>query len=617
MRKLKSILCFVLAATFILSVGCKGSSNDTTPENNGAYKRTYKKTNEKLWEAKGQVVVLPDNASDIIEYAGGEFIEIFTRATELSPELTYESDIGTVSADKDYYFIGRTEALKESGIDYSYSLLGDSGVVIKTDGRITYLAGATDKGSLYAVYEFMNASFGYEFYADEVIALSDGSDADRLEFDWVYRPSVANPCMMAGELNTDEQLYYKYRFQNYYQTWVAENSDVYYAHTYFKILDPNKYYSAHKNWYSPDKKNLCLTGDPAMIDEFVKRCEEILAADTEHAYFSLGQEDNFEFCNCDTCTARIAELGGFSSAVMMEFTNKVVKRLNEWLEENQPDRNITFVTFAYNHTKKPPVKKVGKKWVAIDDVVKAEKNISVQYVINMCDYYAPYSASQSITDALDGWQAITDNMTIWEYSTNFENYVDCFDNFGSMAQNVKLLSDHGVDYIVEQAAYNTNTTAFSELRLYLWSKLMWDAKQDVNRLIDDFFYYYYEEAATSVKKYFDDTYKHVDDLVKEKGITVRSGGNECMTKQNWSYSTLSALKNDIVQAYTDIEALKTSNAARYKILYDRIRKQELWVDYYLYRYYPVRLDDSDAFFAQWKSDAKKLGLKMYSEGAYI
>ena len=174
-----------------------------------------------------------------------------------------------------------------------------------------------------------------------------------------------------------------------------------------------------------------------------------------------------------------------------------------------------------------------------------------------------------------------------------------------------------MDYIVEQAAYNTNTTAFSELRLYLWSKLMWDAKQDVNRLIDDFFYYYYEEAATSVKKYFDDMYKHVDDLVKEKGITVRSGGNECMTKQNWSYSTLSALKNDIVQAYTDIEALKTSNAARYKILYDRIRKQELWVDYYLYRYYPVRLDDSDAFFAQWKSDAKKLGLKMYSEGAYI
>lgn len=606
----------MLALAFVLSVGCKKPEDDT-PGTDDVYKRTFKKTDEKLWEAKGQVVVLPDDASELIEYAGAEFIEIFAKATELSPELTHESETGTPSADKDYYFIGKTRALSESGIDHSYSLLGDSGVVIKTEGRITYLAGATDKGSLYSVYEFMNASFGYEFYADNVVALNDGSDADRLEFDWVYRPSVANPCMMAGELNSDEQLYYKYRFQNYYQTWVAENSDVYYAHTYFKILDPNVYYDKHNDWYSKDKKNLCLTRDPAMIDEFVKRCEEILTADTKHSYFSLGQEDNFEFCDCSSCTRRIEELGGFSSGVMMEFTNKVVKRLNEWLEENQPDRNITFVTFAYNHTKNPPVKKVGDEWVPTDDVVKAEKNISVQYVINMCDYYAPYSESRSITNALDGWQAITDNITIWEYSTNFENYLDCFDNFGSMAANVKLLSSHGVDYIVEQAAYNTATTAFSELRLYLWSKLMWDAEQDVDRLIDDFFYYYYEEAATSVGKYFDAIYEHVDELVKEKGITVRSGGNECMVKQNWSYLTLSALQSDIAKAYADIENLKTADSARYKILYDRIRKQELWADYYVYRFYPIRLEDPDAFNAKWKSDAKKLGLKMYSEGAYI
>lgn len=617
----KNFLYFMTAFVLLFASACgepdNSGSGGENPED-ATYHRIVKETGEKIWSAKEQVVVLPDKSDGLTEKAGLEFIDLFKQATDISAALEYESDV-TVEKDFYYYFIGHTAALDENEIDYSYSLLGDSGVVIQTIENSVYMTGATEKGTLYAVYEYMNRAFGYEFYAADEVFIGDGTDADWLAFDYVYRPSIANPCLMAGELNSDEELYYKYRFQNYYQTWMAKNSDVYYAHTYFKILPKNDYQKSHPTWYSPDGKNLCLTRDPAMTDEFVDRCKAVIDADEEHSYFMLGQEDNFEFCNCESCTKRISELGGFSSAVMMEFTNEVVRRLNEWLAEEHPGRNITFVTFAYNHTKEPPVtydEQTGK-YLPVSESVVAEKNISVQYVINMCDYYAPYESNKSILSALDGWSAVSDNMTIWEYSTNFNNYLDCFDNWNSMAENIRLLESHGVDYIVEQAAYNTCTTAFSEMRLYAWSKLMWDSSLHTEDLVDDFIFRYYKEAADDIKKYYDALYGHVDQLVIDYGVSVRSGGNECMTKEYWPYSKLTELKGYISDAYRSIEDLKASDAMRYSKLYRRIEKQALWVEYYIYKFYPVRLDDADEFYRQWRETAKKYGLTMIQEGEYI
>ena len=620
----RKILCAALAALMLLCTAC--SDGKTPPDdnnggnNNGTYHVVVEKTKDKIYEKSEQTVVLPNDCDEMTETAGAEFVRLFTEATELSVDIAYESEV-TPSANGYYYFIGNTDALAAQKIDASYSLLGDSGVVIKTVDNADYLAGATQKAILYAVYEYMNQAFGYEFYAADEAFIGDGSDSARLRFDIVYRPSVANPCMMAGELNGDDTLYYKYRFQNYYQTWVAKNSDVYYAHTYFKILPKEKYFSEDPDWYSPDEehKNLCLTRDPAMIDEFVKNCQEVIAADNGHNYFMLGQEDNFEFCGCESCKKRIAELGGFSSGVMMEFTNEVVRRLNDWMETEYPERNITFVTFAYNHTKEPPVtyNEKTKTYQPVSDTVVAEKNVSVQYVINMCDYYAPYNKSKSIVAALDGWSALSDSLTIWEYSTNFENYLDCFDNFGSMAENIRLLESHGVDYIVEQAAYNTCTTAFSELRLYLWSKLMWNSQLNTADLIDDFMFRYYKEGADDVRAYFDELYSHVDMLVKEYGVSVRSGGNECMIKTYWPYSKLNSLKEHLLDAYEAIKPLQSTQLLRYNMLRDRIAKQELWVDYWTHKFYPIYLDDADAFYRNWASTARKFGLTMIQEGLYI
>ena len=630
----KKFLALLLAACTVVSVASSctiagGSDDSSTSSDNGGSTNTsmgwqgsennktiIKATNAYLDEKREWTIVLPDNATDAEEFAASELNKLLSESTGLLFYMEKESDV-SVHDNAYYWFIGNTRAAQAAGVEAEYAKLGDSGVVVKTVDNKLFLRGATDKGSVYAVYEYLSHAFHYDFFAEGEYYIDDGVDAKWLDMDVVYRPAISNPCFMYGELNSNPDLYYQYRIQNYYETWMAKSGDVYYAHTYFKILPKDKWQKSHPDFYSPDGANLCLTRDPEIVDAFVESCKEIIVTDDVHRYMMFGQEDNFEFCNCSECADRIDKLGGFSSAVMMEFTNEVVRKLNVWLEETQPGRNITFVTFAYNHTKNPPVvyNEAKGKYEPISSTVVAEPNLSVQYVINNCDYYKPYKTQNKIVKALEGWDVLTETITIWEYSTNFSDYMDTFHNWNSVQPNIQLLASHGVDYIVEQAAYNTCTSNFSELRLYVWSKLMWNPTLNVQDLIDEFMVYYYRDAADEMQALFESVYGYIDELVANYGLSVRSGGVEMMKKQYWSQLKIKTFKNKLNEALENISYLQTLFPEEYKLLYKRIMKQSVWMDYYMIKYYPNAVSSEDQ--TAWKKLALSYGIIMAGEGQWI
>lgn len=194
----KKALYPIMAFVLVFAAACGGgkdSSGDSSGKGedpNATYHRIVEKTDEKIWSAKEQVVVLPDNCDELTEQAGLEFIRLFEETTEISADIEYETE-ATVNTDGYYYFIGETAALSDNKIDNSYALLGDSGVVIQTRDNVVYMTGATGKGTIYSVYEYMNRAFGYEFYASDETFIGDGTDANWLKFDYVYRPSVPIP----------------------------------------------------------------------------------------------------------------------------------------------------------------------------------------------------------------------------------------------------------------------------------------------------------------------------------------------------------------------------------------------------------------------------------------
>jgi hypothetical protein len=580
---------------------------------------------ESLSEVSGGVVttrykiVIPDGADNDVKYAAAEMAALFNEAAGARPETVTDKD--PAQSGEHFLSVGRTKQWAERGFDASRNSLSDNGYAVKTSGKAAYLFGATGKGTINAVYGFCEQVFGYEFFASDEYVIERKLDSKLPVMDILIRPDIANFAPMYGEMYKEISLFSSLKAVNYYDTWIAGLQ----GHTYFKLLPPAVYEDEHKDWYSPERNdngepaNLCLTRSPEMKAEFIRQVKLAIESDPDRRYMMLGQEDNFGFCGSDSCLAEIKRYEGSqeikygSAAVTLRFTNDVVREVNAWLAAEHPERDITFVMFAYNHTKNPPVVFNAKTngYDPVDPSLIAEKNLAVMFVINNVDYFKPYAEDESVVRMLNGWSALTENLMIWQYGVNFDDYFDTFCNWGSMGPNYNLLKEYGASYIIEQAAHNSATGYFAEMRMWLQSKLCWDTSLKTGDLIDKFLRVYYKDAYEKVRAYFDLVNNHTAALVADKGVQVRSGGNEMMSPANWSPHILSRMVGLLDEAYAAVAPLQGGNPELYRKLQARILKLTIAPRYNILRFYPPA--DYSVAYAALENDARSVGITTYHE----
>lgn len=617
------LLAFVLVFGAALA-GCKDNTPENNGGNNGPSKPVFEDTQYLLSQnmTSDYRVVIPDDPDERDEFAADELVYFFRQATGITLPVYEESDAG--AADH-LLIIGDTALRREAGLTAPDSI-GDTGTRLVTQGSNLFLFGKTPFGDINAVYDFLEYTYNYRFYSDGCFRIDSVGNAALKAFDYTCTPDIDNMAMMYGELNDGMSWTRRLRSINYYQSWISAM----YAHTYFKILPPSTYLKDHENWYSPftaeedGPANLCLTrGGDEMIDEFVKQVQILIEAETDESreYFMLGQEDNFSFCSCDSCTAKIKELGS-SSAVMMQFTNKVVEKLNAWLAEEHPDRTVHFMTFAYNNTKTPPVKRDASgnylrnaegKMEPVDESVKAVDNLSVMFVINNVDYAVPYYEDVSVMNMLEGWSVITDEITIWQYSTNFENYMEPLFNWGSMKTNYETLSDYGVFYIAEQGSHNTKTATFTEMRLFVMSQLARDNSLNTGDLIDEFMENYYGAAAPAMKELFNRYANHCMVLIGN-GCSVMSGGASMMNRNNWDFMLLERLLECIDEGIELLEPIKSTDPELYNTLYERVYKESLWIRFCELSYHGTYINNVEEERTNFVNECYRYGITAPREG---
>ena len=93
-------------------------------------------------------------------------------------------------------------------------------------------------------------------------------------------------------------------------------------------------------------------------------------------------------------------------------------------------------------------------------------------------------------------------MFIWDYTTDFANYLMPFANLHVLKRNLKFFKDHGAIGVFEEGCPNTFLSYAGELRNYVLAKLMYDMDLDENLLMDEFFCGVYGPAAAPVKAFY-------------------------------------------------------------------------------------------------------------------
>ncbi|MAG16538.1 MAG: hypothetical protein CMJ21_00555, partial [Phycisphaerae bacterium] len=153
-------------------------------------------------------------------------------------------------------------------------------------------------------------------------------------------------------------------------------------------------------------------------------------------------------------------------------------------------------TLSYWYTRQPP------------KTLKPRSNVQIQLCSIECCLIHPINdpncgANVQFCQDLSRWAELTDKVSIWNYNTNFHNYLLPCPNLRVIEPNVRFFVANHARAIFMQAAGNGVSAELSELRNYMITSLIWDPNRSGQQLMDEFLSLHYGKAAAPIRRYID------------------------------------------------------------------------------------------------------------------
>ena len=438
-----------------------------------------------------------------------------TAATELKEHLTLRVPVDglTVGGARDVVFhVGRTPLAAEKGMDS----LQDEEWTVKSFGRDVVLVGGGTRGTLFAVYRFLEDFCGVRWWMDDetdipassplALGRLDKRGRPFLRYREIYRDRSTDPrTAIRNRLNGNGESYIPLEFGG-----GVVYGPPHRGHTFDRYLPYSKLGEAHPEWFSlvkgkrvggQGKGQLCLSNQE-MKDELVRRIianisNTVAKAKSEGrplpSLYSISQNDNWNCCECDACRA-VAERHGRSGEMLL-FVNDVVGRVSKVFP------GLTFTTAAYHYTEPPPT-----------GGVCAASNL----VINICN-----TRSNMATSLYDEGNGFFRNlMTSWrefasggifarDYAITFIRscYGFPFPSEFYFGDRYRLYAENGArGFMTEHEGGKPEVSDMYALKYHLQCRLAEDPSLDCGKLIENFMRDYYGAAGAEVlaaRRYLD------------------------------------------------------------------------------------------------------------------
>lgn len=523
--------------------------------------------------------------------AVSEFTRLFREATGVTLLAVTDADL-TYSADAKYISFGENAFADGSGVEVTSDVKGN-GYIIKTAGNSVFVKGGQAIGTLFGAYELLNQMFGYMCYAIDCYYIGTSVTEVRLcDYDVLDNPDIDQRLANYGVIYNDSSLAHKLRFQLQYAEVYLNPSRAF--HNTLEYLPKNKF-GAHTKWYSDDSTQLCYTahGDDkeylAMVDAMVEELKPYIIAEPDKRIITITQEDNYLWCECDACNALQEKYNGADSAGNLMFVNDVAEKIEKWLNDEQNGRELTIATFAYYKSEVPPAVKNDKgEWEPIDEKVKARDNVTILYaplLLMEFNHSIEDDENRAVRDIIDGWEACSKHIAVWNYQTHFVSYFMPYNTFSACQEQYKRYIEIGASWIFDQGQQNNgNSTGFSMLKIYLNSQWGWDVNRDYNILVDNFFENYFGSKDGAMRKMYEEVRTWLVHLDGE-GL-----GGRCSetgdSAEYWPQQLVQGWLDLIDRAYAEIEPLKETDPDKYALYARHINLESMMPRYMAIRYYP-------------------------------
>lgn len=614
-KKLKSVMSMFLVLVMLCSlIGCGSTGKDVS--------KKFKSSGSNIVEdgKSDYVIVIPEGNDYATNVAASELNTFLELSSGVTLKIVVDSDLEEVE-DKKYISLGETTLLESAGIALTKEELGESGYIIKTIDDNLYIAGVTDAtyhGTIYGVYEWLEPTIGYHFYAADEFVYEEMDTIPLYEFDEQYRPSI--DVREIGFKDVSSDALYAWRVKSFDSSQTVWNT---FAHTMITVYLPYATYGAeHPDWYTPGGDQLCLSSEGA-LQEIISRVQSGLDSSPNKPYVMIGREDNSTICTCEKCAETMKKYGGNYSGVELEFTNKIAEAVDEYVAQNYPDRVVKYFFFAYGPTLNAPTvyDEESKTYKPIYEDTKIHEDVGVMIAPIGMDFAKEptHQVNESSYNAMKAWSDLLGkkNITIWNYCANFTSYMFNCNNFGIVQEYYRFYEDIGTVAIFDQGYWNANAPGFSAMRIYCQAELGWDSTQNYEDLAMEFIEQYYGDGAEAIKKYYHfirGYYKHLDVNDNSTGMIYYLLDD----KNLWPLETVQTIMSYMDEALEAIEPLKETNPERYETLYNRIQRERLSPLYMMLKFYIGQLSDEEktSYIADFEKYSTMFGVTNTGEFYY-
>ncbi len=532
---MKRVLSLILAATLIASLfaACHTTPEETTATESAAPEG---EVNHRLITENGVArahIVLADGADETLAFAAEELayhVELVSGAALPMVTEAASDGLSIVIAtpethpalaelfSEDIAWLSTTE---EDGKEY-----GSDGFAIRSSNGVLYIFGATSRGALNGVYDFIEDNLGVLWIRTEAkngtiynemptLAVTKTDYREKSPFEmrgWFFASEEnTNLLFSRNKLNAAANDtagivgMNAYRWEHNVQELVQESP----------LYDPNE-----TAYWNKDADGNVVAPHPQLsqvnywsdliVDAVAARLIQLFDTYPEMDNYGVGVEDNpycpqypeytepFEYAPGQFVDP---EHPSYYSTVYFTFMNKVARKV----KEVHPDKTI--VTMAYWLTKDFPLCEIEDNLLIIIAPIERCLRSTVYDTTN------PYN--KIVYDDMEGWKTVSNDIIIYNYY-GCSNALHCYERpiWYTIQKDLHYYMESGFDGLMPQGPADIDVRAWSDgatrsgiwdmnmLTFWLYSKLAWNPDENIDDLIAYFCNKVYGEAADEMREYY-------------------------------------------------------------------------------------------------------------------
>jgi hypothetical protein len=440
-------------------------------------------------DAQGQPIVTP------VQHAAHELAHFLQQVTGADFPII----VTTTPSPRPMLVVGPGAVQRQLCPDLRLDNLKPDGIVLESRHGNLFLAGDEPRGTLYAVYTFLEDTVGCHWWSAQASTIPHRPTLTVPEQHVRYIPPLEyREPYWWGALDGDWAVRNKANGSNERLDAMRGGKISYasppgFVHTSAALVPVDKYAKDHPEYYAMrDGKRivgdtpycqLCMT-NPDVRRIVTEQVLQDLAKNPQASIISVSQNDCDRHCLCPDCK-KLEEEEGSPMGPLLDLVNYVAAAV----APKYP--NVAVDTLAYQYTRKPPLH------------LKPLPNVIIRLCSIECDFSQPLTSASNKAFAADivGWSKICQRLYVWDYATDFSAYISPYPNLRVLTPNIKFFVEHGVKGIFEEGAYQSPGAEFAELKAWVQAKAMWNPNLDNQQLLNEFVAGYYGPAAPFIGQY--------------------------------------------------------------------------------------------------------------------